>query len=356
MSQRLSATSPGTEEEARPPQRLWLRALLGLGAGLAAAAGVVYYLGISEHAVLANLHGLNVQPLFLAAVGGLVLMALQSLRWWIVMRPLLALRYGQAFRAMLVGFFFNVLLPARGGDLLRVQYLGKRTGISRAKLLGTEIVDFWSDKWGWVAAFPILCLFGSPPAWLFRALLAIGGAVLGVGGLLALMGSRLLRARASGQSRGPQWLVNLRDGFAVNHWKRLLLVETIIAPLPWLWETLIIALAGRAVGLELTPMQAFAALTAFNVATAVPSPGNAGSFEAGGTLALTAFGIPKDTALAFIFLYHLTQVIPGFVGGILVLSLEGEALFGQGSLFRKKPVIDDDAGALPVAAGEPDAG
>ncbi len=346
------AAAQAEQAEQEAPQRLWLRAVLGLCAGLAAAAGVVYSLGISEHAVIANLHDLKLQPLLLAAAGGLVLMALQSLRWWIVMRPLLPLRYRQAFRAMMVGFFFNVILPARGGDLLRVQYLGKRTGVSRAKLLGTEIVDFWSDKWGWVAAFPILCLFGSPPAWLFRALLAIGGAVVGVGALLALMGSRLLRAHASGEQRGPQWLMNLRDGFAVNHWKRLLLVETLIAPLPWLWETLIIALAGHALGLDLTLMQAFAALTAFNVATAVPSPGNAGSFEAGGTLALTAFGIPKETALAFIFLYHLTQVVPGFIGGCLVLALEGEALFGKRSLFRRKPKLDHAVGASPVATAD----
>jgi uncharacterized membrane protein YbhN (UPF0104 family) len=305
---------------------------------------VVFYLGISQKELVGSLHDVAQEPLLVAAGGALILMALQSLRWWIVMRPLLDLSYGQAFRAMMVGFFFNVLLPARGGDLLRVQYLGKRTGISRAKLLGTEIVDFWSDKWGWVAAFPILCLFGTPPAWLFRALLLIGSLVVGVGVLLGLMASGLLR-------RGPVWLTNLRDGFAANRWKRLLLVETLIAPLPWLWETFVIAIAGHALGLELTPMQAFAALTAFNVATAVPSPGNAGSFEAGGTLALTAFGIPKETALAFIFVYHLTQVVPGFVGGILVLVLEGETLFGKKSLFRFKGV------ELPLPeAIEPDPG
>src|SRR5439155_974332 len=157
----------------------------------------------------------------------------------------------------------------------------------------------------------------------------------GCGVLLARMGSRLVR-------RGPRWLTNLRDGFAANRWKRLLLVETVIAPLPWLWETFVIAVAGHALGLDLSAMQAFAALTAFNVATAVPSPGNAGSFEAGGTLALIAFGIPKEAALAFIFLYHLTQVVPGFVGGVLVLVLEGETLFGRQSLFRfRRPELPE---------------
>jgi len=328
--------------------RFRTRALAGLCAGLLVACAAVAYLGIAKRDLIASLHGVVPGPLFLAAAGALVLLGLQSLRWWVVMRPLLDLSYGQAYRAMMVGFFFNVLLPARGGDLLRVQYLGKRTGVSRAKLLGTEIVDFWSDKWGWVAAFPVICLFGTPPPWLFRALLLIGFAVLSVGAVIAVMGSGLWRG-----SRTPRFLQNLRDGFAVNHWKRLLAVETLIAPLPWLWETMVIALAGQALGLDLSPMQAFAALTAFNVATAVPSPGNAGSFEAGGTLALVAAGIDKEAALAFIFLYHLTQVAPGFVGGLLVLALEGEQLFGRGGVFRlRTPDLALNGPAVP----EPDPG
>jgi uncharacterized protein (TIRG00374 family) len=150
------------------------------------------------------------------------------------------------------------------------------------------------------------------------ALVVLVAAVLGV------MASGLWRGRTM-----PAFLNNLREGFAANHWRRLLLVETAISPLPWLWETFVIAVAGHALGLSLTPMQAFAALTAFNIATAVPSPGNAGSFEAGGTLALAAFGIDKATALAFIFLYHLTQIVPGFLGGILILVVDGELLFGK---------------------------
>jgi uncharacterized membrane protein YbhN (UPF0104 family) len=172
--------------------------------------------------------------------------------------------------------------------------------------------------------------------------------VVGVGALLALMGSGAWRGQ-----RTPAFVANLRDGFAVNHWKRLLVVETLIAPLPWLWETFVIALAGHALGLDLTAMQAFAALTAFNVATAVPSPGNAGSFEAGGTLALVACGLPKETALAFIFLYHLTQIVPGFIGGVLVLVMEGEQIFGREGLFRlRRPELPLEAPAVP----EPDPG
>src|SRR5207248_3696375 len=84
--------------------RLWLRTVTGLFAGLVAAAAVVLYLGISQRELIASLHGLADEPLFLAALGGLVLMALQALRWWVAMRPVLGLDYGQAFRALMVGF------------------------------------------------------------------------------------------------------------------------------------------------------------------------------------------------------------------------------------------------------------
>jgi glycosyltransferase 2 family protein len=326
--------------EADRPRRLWLRGVLGLCFGIAAATAVGLYLGISRRDLLAELHDVSVEPLVLAALGSLILLALQSFRWWIVMRPVVPLPYAQACKAMVVGFAGNVLLPARGGDLLRVQYLGRRTGVSRAKVLGTEIVDFWSDKWGWIAAFPVVCMLGDPPAWLTRALLFMTALVVLVSAVLVVMASGSWRGRSA-----PAFLHNLREGFAANHWRRLLFVETVVAPLPWLWETFVIALAGHAVGLSLTPMQAFATLTAFNIATAVPSPGNAGSFEAGGTLALAAFGVDKGTALAFIFLYHLTQIVPGFAGGILVLVLEGEWLFGKRSArsVPAAPVLESPA-------------
>ena len=128
---------------------------------------------------------------------------------------------------------------------------------------------------------------------------------------------------------------NLRDGFAAADWKRLLLVETVLAPLPWLWETVVIIVASRALDLGLTPMQAFGALTAWNMGTIIPSPGNAGSFEASGTLALGWLGVAPEKALAFVFLYHLAQVLPGMVAAAVLLVAQGETLFGKRGVFHR---------------------
>jgi uncharacterized membrane protein YbhN (UPF0104 family) len=325
-----------------PARHIALRASLGAGAGLLVAALAFVYLHISRQRFIDEVLTAHPGPIAFAVAGGFVLLGFQSLRWWTVMRPVLpGLRYGHAYRAMLVGFFFNALLPMRGGDLLRVQYLGRRTGVSRAKLLGTEVVDFFSDKWGWVAAFPLICLLSlllpeheRPPLWLFRALAGFACLLGGTGTLLLLMASPRWRYTLDGRPRGPVWLANLRDGFAAANWKRLLLVETVLAPLPWLWETLVIIVASRALDLGLSPMQAFGALTAWNMGTIIPSPGNAGSFEASGTLALGWLGVAPDKALAFVFLYHLAQVLPGMMAAAALLVAEGETLFGKRSVFR----------------------
>ncbi len=317
--------------------------MLGALAGLLVVSLAVVYLRISRQRFMEDVLSARPGPLLFSVAGGFVLMGLQSLRWWTVMRPVLpGLRYGDAYRAILVGFFFNMLLPLRGGDLLRVQYLGRRTGVSRAKLLGNEVVDHFSDRWGWVATFPVVCLVSlllpaheRPPVWLYRALGLMACVVFAVATAVVAMRSRRWRRDAQGQPWGPAWLRNLREGFAAADWRRLLVVETLLAPLPWLWETLVILVASRAVDLALSPMQAYGALTAWNLATIIPSPGNAGSFEASGTLALGWLGVNADAALAFVFLYHLTQVLPGMVAAAVLLAAEGETFFGSSSVFRR---------------------
>ena len=320
-----------------------LRALLGAGAGLLVAVLAFVYLHISRQRFIEDVLTAHSGPLLFAVFGGFVLLGLQSLRWWTVMRPVLpGLGYVQAYKAMLVGFFFNALLPMRGGDLLRVQYLGRRTGVSRAKLLGTEVVDFFSDKWGWVAAFPVVCLLS----------LLLPQHELTAG--LALPRSGWLRLPVGRQRHGvalhgqPPLASPLRTGDREAHsgW------PTSATAFPrragngsWWWRRcsppslgsgrrLVIVVASRALDLGLTPMQAFGALTAWNMGTIIPSPGNAGSFEASGTLALGWLGVAPEKALAFIFLYHLAQVLPGMMAAAGLLVTEGETFFGKRSVFR----------------------
>lgn len=302
-----------------------LRAVIGLTMGVAVAALAGYLLGVQPAEVIEHVTGI---PLWAAAMcvgSGFVVLGLQALRWHLVMQPLLGLRYGQAYRAQIVGMMFNALIPARGGDLLRVQYLGRRTGKSRATILGTEIVDRWLDWWGWIPLFLILAAVHSFPSWMFDALAIFGGS-------LALWGVAMIILLRRGYRPKAEWASKfydaLRSGISAFSSGRTWLIAFFIAPLPWLWEAFILTEAARAFGIDLSFLMAFCVMVGFNLATVVPSPGAVGTIEAGGTAALAFFHVDHSKALAFMFVYHFAQLLPGIVGGVAVLVSEGERLFG----------------------------
>lgn len=323
------------EDTERPRRPRWisiLRTSAGIVLGVGSAVLVARLMGLRWSDFLASLRSARPLPLLAAVAGTFVLLALQALRWWWVVRPVLPLRYREAFSAMLVGSAFNVLIPARGGDLIRVQYLGKRTGTSRVTLLGTELLDYWSDKAGWLLAFVLTCLVSAvgwkegPPTWLVRAIGVLALLVVGSGALAVIAQLPLLRRLSPRLDPGPRWLQKLRSGFAAHDRRSLLVVELVLAPLPWLWEVPVVMVAGHAVGLSLSPMVAFALITAANLGTVVPVPGGAGSFEAAGAFALASAGVPHHLAFAFVLLYHLSLLLPIVVAGVGLVALQGRSL------------------------------
>jgi len=259
-------------------------------------------------------------PLFFAMGTAVGVVALQALRWWYVTRPIRRVRYPDAFSAVLVGNVLNTFLPARAGDVLRVQHLSNRAGVSRAMLMGTELLDLWSDKCGWVPAFLLCVLVGHPPRWMYLAFLVMLGAAAAAVFLFLLLRPWLGRGAAAG------WRRNLVAGLTSSQPRRLAVAGLIFGALPWLWETLAIVLFARLAGIPLAPPQAFAVLTAFNLVIALPVPGSLGLHEAASSFALVSFGVSTERAIAFALLYHIGQVLPGVLGGAIAL-LRGSPLW-----------------------------
>ena len=302
-----------------------IRTLGGLLAGLAAMTVAGRWLGIHPREVARELAAVSPAMVIGCVASSFVVFALQALRWHSVMRPVVGLRYDQAYRAQIVGAMFNALLPARGGDLLRVQYLGRRTGKSRAKILGTEVVDRWLDWWGWIPVMLGLAITGSVPRWIYTALGAFGGVLVAAALGILLLG-RLGRRLQPGSRFGDAY-AGFRDGARAFASVRSLVVAWTVAPLPWLWESLVLRWAGHAFDIDLTVAQAFSVLVGLNLGTFVPSPGALGSMETAGTAALVLCGAGRPAALAFMFVYHLTQLVPGLAAGVAILISEGELLF-----------------------------
>jgi uncharacterized membrane protein YbhN (UPF0104 family) len=87
---------------------------------------------------------------------------------------------------------------------------------------------------------------------------------------------------------------------------------------------------------------AFSVLMGFNLAMIVPTPGAVGTVEAGGTAALAFFGFDQSKALAFMIVYHFTQLIPVLIAGVAILVAERGAFLRAAKPFGR-------AEALPPA-------
>jgi uncharacterized membrane protein YbhN (UPF0104 family) len=272
--------------------------------------------GLSTTRIWADLGRIGHHAALVGIIGGFGVAVSQSMRWWFVTSPVLRIRYRDALAAVLVGNFFNIVLPARAGDALRVDDLSRRAGVSRATLFGTELVDFVADKSGWLPAFALLLLTGVPPSWMMHSLLVAIGLVVAIAGIAVAFRDRL---RTAARQRDG-WIGRLAIGITANHPRRLATAAFVVAAAPWLFEAPVLREVAASSGVQLSVLQAFAVLTAFNAANIVPTPGGIGPNEAASTAALVSFGIPSDRAVAFAFVYHATQLVPGLVvGGLLFL-------------------------------------
>jgi glycosyltransferase 2 family protein len=321
------------------------RTALGLSAGLAVAGVAGWWMGVKPREVLAHVTSVPLWVLVFCVLSSYVVLAFQALRWHSVMGPLLGLPYGQAYRAQVVGMMFNAVLPARGGDLLRVQYLGRRTGKSRATILGTEAVDRWLDWWGWFPVLFVVALLGPVPPWLYKALGLFALILVSWGTLMVILSRRGYVPKAG--SRLGSAFASFRTGVQAFRSWRMVVLALAVAPMPWLWETIAIRIAAHAFGIELSLGMAFSVLIGFNVAMVVPSPGAVGSVETGGTAALVYFGVDQSAALGFMFVYHFSQLLPGIGLGAAILVAEGEKLFGGQSAFAGA-----EGGPVPPAREE----
>jgi len=262
--------------------------------------------------------------ILLAAAINLGAVGFQAARWLAVVRPLSrAATWGQAFKAMLVGFAASTVVPARAGELARMHWFARRTGLPRPTILASIVLDHLVNAAGLLLGLAVLPFFVTVPLWI-RPGAAFVLALFTVAAML-VFGLRPIpdRPKPDGErlpTRGiGAFLASARQGLAATTRPRALGLSLGASLFSWALEVNVVAVAMRAVGLHLPFTAAFLTLLAVNLALAFPfaPPGNIGTLEVGATLALVGFGVPKEQALAFGLVYHFLQVVPiGILGMI----------------------------------------
>jgi hypothetical protein len=274
-------------------------------------------------------------PVFALAI------VLRALRWWALFAaaqrpPLHAVAY-----ALLIGYFFNNILPARAGEAARVIALHRRAATPRAETIATVVVERLFD----VLALLII-LFASYPwlpeiSWLRAA--AIFGAVV-VAALLVLVVvivryderavhwllSPLRRVRRAGVAeRLEAATVNATRGLVALRSPRIALRGMALTIASWVTLGVSYWVLTKAFSLDLPLVAGMLVTVAINLSLVLPSsPAALGVFEAATIVALRAFDVPQAEALSYALVLHLLNLVP--------FLLIGAALLGPGALRSRR--------------------
>jgi uncharacterized protein (TIRG00374 family) len=256
---------------------------------------------------------------------------LRSIRWGLLL-PEQRVPTATLFRALVVGFTVNNLLPLRAGEVARAYLLARWCRVPYGATVASLLVERVLDGLSLTALFLIAVILVPAPAYLGLGILA-GGLFVTAAALLAVgawRSSAIMAVAGFVARRLP-----VRFGALVNHLATSFARSLVLVHSPGLLLRLIgLSLSAWCfelglfyvvlVSFRVTPSYPLALLvgSAANFATLIPSgPGYAGTFD------LTLIKVTQDLvagmdpgrAVAFDLVIHAALFVPVVIVGTLVL-------------------------------------
>ncbi len=238
---------------------------------------------------------------------------------------------GPVTNAMMVGYFYNNILPARAGEAARVVVLTQRSTTAPVEIVGTVVLERLYD------VIAILVIFFAAEPWLPHvswfgaaavAAIALATMIIGAATVLAVFGDKPLRlllrplhrvSLFSGE-RLERTIDELTHGLSGLRHPRLALEASAWTIVAWLFTALCAYLVSVAFHLHLPLASGVLVSVAIGAGMILPSPPAAvGVFEGATLIALSAYGIPHSSALPYAVVLHLVNFVPYIVAGTLTL-------------------------------------
>ncbi len=245
-------------------------------------------------------------PLLAAAVLSFAILASKGLAWQQLLAPAYTPPRRAVLRITLLAYAASLLVPLRGGEVLRVLLLQRDHGVPP----GHAAIVATAEKLLDVVAILLLV---SPLLWLGPTLPASFGWILLLLGIVALL-----------VLGGLAWWIRRRATLLAP---RSMFKAFVILAIGWLCDCSTIACVMQATGVVITPATVLLALLGINFAGALPStPGQVGALQLGAVAALGLAGVPAEPALGFAVLYQAVQLGPLFLLGLV---MEPGLMFGN---------------------------
>ncbi|MEX0812142.1 MAG: lysylphosphatidylglycerol synthase transmembrane domain-containing protein [Chitinophagales bacterium] len=256
----------------------------------------------------------------------------RTLRWKLMLLNISKLNFGLLIKSIVLGFAGNNLIPARGGELLRMEYFSKKTKIGRTTSFASIVLEKILDAS--VLLFFLFCanlllearneaiantiklasLFVLPVV-LTLVILRIKGHIFihriqqNEHKIFKLLGSKLEEVYSA--------LLFLK-------FDRRTIQVIVLSLMIWLLEGLVFIIGIQSIGIDqLVFPIGMIALCIVNFGILIPSsPGYIGVFQAAILIALGSFGISETDSLAAAIIIHSSQFIPITLIGLMIFLFE----------------------------------
>jgi glycosyltransferase 2 family protein len=266
------------------------------------------------------------------AVAMLAVTALiKAIRWRYLFAPETRPPTEPVVTSVLVGYFFNSILPLRAGEVARVVALRRRAGTSIAESSATIIIERAYD-----VLILLVLLFVTAPwlpevTWIDTAAalaIALSATVVVAMIVLAVWGLRplhfvlrpLARLPHLSTERVERLGASLGQGLAALQRPSLVLAAIGFTTLGWLAWAASTWLLMIGFHLDVSFLAALLVVVATSLAMILPSAHSAlGVFEAAVLVALGAYGISDADALSFALVLHALNIVPWLVAGVVLL-------------------------------------
>jgi uncharacterized membrane protein YbhN (UPF0104 family) len=311
-------SEPAIDDPARGRRGRWPQAV-GLTISLLSLAGVVWWATKqpapelpSDAAEIGSL--LGAMALYAAAT------LMRGERWWWLLRrggaePTRA----DACALVAVGYMGNNVLPARGGDAIRVYLQAPRAHTSMRAVIGTLLAERLLDAATLLTLFAILAYgvlrgIDTPDetrvALIFATIVALGAVTT----LIVYMARHHPLVRRVLGFVGPMTVATreLRGGYGVAMLGLTLAI--------WTTEAATYLATSGAVGLGMSPIEALYLVALASVFVLIPSgPGYAGTLDAAVVFGVRAIGGTGSQALSFLITLRFVLLVPITIAGLGLL-------------------------------------
>lgn len=278
-------------------RQILLRGLIGIAIGI-----LFLWLAFRDttwqevQLILANAHS---QWFAVAILTYSVGLSVRVTRWQHLLKGIKLLSFNAVGQALLVGYAMNNVLPARLGELVRANFIGQQSQLSRISVIGSIAVERALDGLIIISCLVAGRLFVSNHAILNR--LTVGGSILFIGIFTALwlVSRRSLTRRLSRMPQAvTQRLQKFQQGLSVMQGATLNRAIA-LSCLIWIFEGMALWSILHAVEVNLNWQQMLSVIGVVSLSTLLPSPpGFVGTYQYAFAFAVSLMGYTSSQGIA----------------------------------------------------------